>query len=608
MSKSVKNGQTRNAKIRTSRTEAAFWSDAPLLDAVLDSIFLHDTDGSMIYVNEAAYTTRGYSKQELLGMKLGQLDVPEYVERNKPFLEEFRKTGRGVFEAGHFRKDGSIMPVELHARIIASGGKSLILTVARDITERKRAGEALRASEEQFRVLFEQAGVGVALVEMLTGRFVKVNQRFCEIVGYSAKEMMPMSFQDITHSEDLEVNMSHLRRLISGEIGEYSIEKRYIHKNGSIIWAAITVSPLSATGETPRYCVGVVQDVTERRDAERSLLQSKELITNIVNNINASIAIIDARTYSILGFNRLFLDQIGTREGDVTGKSFYEVLRKMSFTCGEKGWKCPLTETVSTGLQAACERVHVTEDGLEKTSEITTVPVKDSEGKMIQIVYMSQDITLRKQEEAARLREEELRRIWAERQVVETQLRMLQAQIEPHFLFNTLAHIMSLINTDPGIAKKMLGHLTDTLRVTLRRTREETLALGQELELIRDYLSICGMRLGSRLRFEINVPEDLLDLPIPPLLVQPLVENAVKHGIEPKIEGGAVSITAERAGGMLRVRVIDTGRGFCGEGDGAGVGLANVQKRLHGLYGKKARFAVMDNIPCGLIAVIEVPM
>jgi sensor histidine kinase YesM len=233
--------------------------------------------------------------------------------------------------------------------------------------------------------------------------------------------------------------------------------------------------------------------------------------------------------------------------------------------------------------------------------------VKDDENRIIQVVHMAQDITLRRQAEDARLREQELGRISAERQLVETQLRMLQAQIEPHFLFNTLAHIISLIQTEPESASKMLQYFTETLRVSLLRTREETSILRHEVDLLRNFLRIHAMRLESRLQFTIDIPEDVFGLPFPPLLLQPLVENAVIHGIEPKLEGGSIAITAERTADFLRLRVTDTGRGLF-TATSNGVGLANVQDRLHALYGRKARLILTENIPCGTTATIEVPL
>lgn len=207
-----------------------------------------------------------------------------------------------------------------------------------------------------------------------------------------------------------------------------------------------------------------------------------------------------------------------------------------------------------------------------------------------------------------RTEEQQLRRISAERQVVETQLRMLQAQIEPHFLFNTLANVMSLIDKHPQSAKKMLQHFTGSLRQSLQRSREDISTLAEEADMLRDYLSVFKMRLGPRLDFAIDIPKELLNLPFPPMLLQPLVENAIKHGIEPKEEGGRIDIKAEISDGLLRLTVSDTGVGLAGAVNACGFGLENVKARLHALYRVRADLILEENIPCGTTATLEVPV
>jgi uncharacterized membrane protein len=193
------------------------------------------------------------------------------------------------------------------------------------------------------------------------------------------------------------------------------------------------------------------------------------------------------------------------------------------------------------------------------------------------------------------------------RQVTEAKLQALQAQVEPHFLYNTLANVQALTEVDPARANTMVGHLIQYLRSALPKMRESISTVGQELELVRAYLNILQMRMGKRLAFEISVPESLLATPFPPLMLPSLVENAIKHGLEPQREGGTVIITAQAQDGRLRLVVSDTGRGF-GDTVGAGVGLENIRERLRALYGESAKLTLESNSPSGVIATIEVPM
>ena len=192
-------------------------------------------------------------------------------------------------------------------------------------------------------------------------------------------------------------------------------------------------------------------------------------------------------------------------------------------------------------------------------------------------------------------------------QVTEAKLQALQAQVEPHFLYNTLASVQALTEVDPARANTMVGHLIAYLRNALPKMRESISTVGQEIELVRAYLNILQMRMGRRLSFDISVPESLLAAPFPPLMLPSLVENAIKHGLEPQREGGSVIITALAQDGRLRLVVSDTGRGF-GDTVGAGVGLENIRERLAGLYGETARLTLEANSPTGVIATIEVPL
>lgn len=194
------------------------------------------------------------------------------------------------------------------------------------------------------------------------------------------------------------------------------------------------------------------------------------------------------------------------------------------------------------------------------------------------------------------------------RQLVEAQLKMMQAQVEPHFLFNTLASVDYLIETDPKTASKMQKNLIQYLRAALPQMREGSTTLGKEVQLCRAFLEILKFRMEDRLQYSVIVPQGLQSAQFPPMMLQSLVENSIKHGLEPKPEGGALTISADIANGKLRVTVADTGLGFAVAAQpGSGVGLANVRERLAALYGGAARLSIEANSPSGTIVTIEVP-
>jgi sensor histidine kinase YesM len=212
--------------------------------------------------------------------------------------------------------------------------------------------------------------------------------------------------------------------------------------------------------------------------------------------------------------------------------------------------------------------------------------------------------------EAALHRSEAERNLLA-RQAVEAELKVMQAQVEPHFLYNTLASVQYLTETDPPQASKLLGHLIDYLRAALPDLRAESSTLRREFALARAYLEILAMRMGPRLAWRAALPDGLAELAFPPNMLITLVENAIKHGLEPSADGGTVAIEARRDGDRLVVSVEDTGHGIvAGRGrdtSGEGVGLANVRERLAALFGRRGRFVLEAVAPHGTRAIIEVP-
>ena len=160
------------------------------------------------------------------------------------------------------------------------------------------------------------------------------------------------------------------------------------------------------------------------------------------------------------------------------------------------------------------------------------------------------------------IRQEKINRLSSEKESLQANLRLLQAQIEPHFLFNTLSNVLSLIDTDPAKGKSMLANLISYLRTSLSRTLPAVATLGQESDMIRAYLEIQTARMGERLSFKIDIPEALVNFPFPPMLLQPLVENAIKHGLESRMEGGSILIRAVEADALVRIEISDTGGGY----------------------------------------------
>jgi Histidine kinase len=198
----------------------------------------------------------------------------------------------------------------------------------------------------------------------------------------------------------------------------------------------------------------------------------------------------------------------------------------------------------------------------------------------------------------------------AQRAAAENQLKLLESQLEPHMLFNTLANLRVLIGVDPPRAQAMLDRLIAFLRATLAASRAERHALTDEFARVTDYLALMQVRMGPRLAFACELPETLRATPVPPLLLQPLVENSIQHGLEPKVEGGRIDVSAAREGDALVLTVRDSGVGLDGSAptQGTRFGTAQVRERLAALYGARAAFVLEPAAGGGTLARITIPL
>lgn len=226
-------------------------------------------------VNEACCLHYGYSREEFLTMKItdigSQKDADAIVEKVKK--SDNARTTYSNWK--HRKKDGSEILVETVSHRLDIEDENSRIVLVNDITERERIAEDLRDSEERFRANFEQAAVGIAHVS-LEGKWILVNDRLCNITGYTKDELLQLTFQDITHPDDLEKDLNLVSKVLSGEIQTYLMEKRYFHKDGSIVWVNITVSLVRDFDAKPKYFISVIEDISRRKNAEENLRFEKE--------------------------------------------------------------------------------------------------------------------------------------------------------------------------------------------------------------------------------------------------------------------------------------------------------------------------------------------
>jgi PAS domain S-box-containing protein len=273
-----------------------------------------------------------------------------------------------------------------------------------DITDRKRTEEAIREAELRYRTIFKQAGAGVAQIESRTGRFVQVNRQYCEIVGLTEAEMLATTFEAITHPDDLEKNLENRSRLLSGELPSFTMEKRYVRKDGSIVWVNMTVAPLWRPGEMPVHHIAIVQDITERKRAEEALRRSEHQLRTVLDALPVGVWFTDQSGKPVLS--------------NPAAKEIWSGIKQIRIETAPNtaGWwetigpsgelhRWALSQALTKGVSSLNETLDLEcLDGTKKTIRNTSVPVQDEAGVVLGAIVLNEDITaLRQAQEALKL-------------------------------------------------------------------------------------------------------------------------------------------------------------------------------------------------------------
>ncbi len=269
----------------------------------------------------------------------------------------------------------------------------------------KYFSDTLSENEERFRNTFEQAAVGITHTAP-DGRFLMLNQRFCDIVGYTRNEMLTRTFQDITHPDDLEADLAQFQQVLENTLQTYSMEKRYVRKDGSFVWVDLTVSLVrEATGD-PKYFIGVIADITDRKRAEEKIQQQNEFLTNVMESLTYPFYVIDVNDYTVKIAN--FAATFGRLAEKLP---CYTLTHNRSKPCDDPLQPCPLTEVQRTKKPVTIEHINSDKDGNTRNVEVHAYPILDSERNVVQMIEYSLDITARIRAEEALRESEELHRI-----------------------------------------------------------------------------------------------------------------------------------------------------------------------------------------------------
>ncbi|HZD60109.1 MAG TPA: PAS domain S-box protein, partial [Anaerolineae bacterium] len=386
-------------------TEAELQLKSMLLDSANDSIFMLDPDGNMIYVNEAAYKTRGYTREELLAMPLRELDTPEFVKLEEPRIESIVETGSAIFESAHFRKDKTVIPVEVHARVIELGGRKVIVSVARDITERKRAEQALRGQVNFLQVLID-AIPNPIFYKDAQGVYLGCNKAFTGYIGLPKEEIIGKTVYDIAPKELADVYYEADNELFQ-RTGLQVYESSVMYADGTrhdvIFYKATFLNPDGTLGGL----IGTILDITERKRAEEALRASEKKLRVITSVLGEGVYVMDERgrlTFMNPEAERL----VGWREEELLGKDIHDAIHyQRADGTPLPPEECPVLKVIGKGgIYRTEEDVFTRKDGsMFPVAYICTPILEDS--KVVGAVTAFQDITERKRIEGALAESEE---------------------------------------------------------------------------------------------------------------------------------------------------------------------------------------------------------
>ncbi len=281
-------------------------------------------DGQLIKVNSAYCKITGYSKEELVSMNYKKLTYPEDLAIDAANVQQLLDGANQSYrlDKRYIRKDNKIIWVQVTRSIVrdvATGSPSYFIAQVEEITERKQMEKSIQEGEERFRNIMDNAPVGMATVA-INGQFIQVNQALCIITGYSEKELENLTYQDITYREDLPANIVKVQELLEGKITHYRMEKRYVRKDGRIIWVQVTRSLLrDQIIGTPLYFIAQVEDISERKSDEEKLQRSAQEIADLYENAPCGYHSLDANDYFIR-MNATELQWLGYMREEVIGK------------------------------------------------------------------------------------------------------------------------------------------------------------------------------------------------------------------------------------------------------------------------------------------------
>jgi PAS domain S-box-containing protein len=595
-------------------------------------------DGQLVYVNPHFAQILGRSIEETLKLSYWEITPIKYAEQEAEQLRQLQETGSyGPYEKEYIHQDGHLVPVVLTGLLIEQNQETLIWSSVQDISDRKQAEEALKISEVRFRNAFDTTAIGMCLVSPL-GEFLKVNPALCNLWGYSETELVEMSFQDITHPDDLASDLELLQQLLAGEITHYNLEKRYLTKEQALIWGYLSVSLVRNSQGEPLYFVSQIQDITDQKQAEIALQQSEERFRRIFYSRVVGMIFADFQG-NIIDANDCFLEMIGyTREELETGAIDWLGMTPPEYLA--KDYQC-MEYLIQNGEVEPWEKEYYRKDGSRIAILIGAAFLPETNNETICVII---DISDRKQSEKS-LQEKNTE--------LETLLQLREETLElREDMSNMIVHDLRTPLTTISLAAGLINQYGDRVgqRALIVRKAGQILDSAKQLEKMIDSLLFMAKLESGKILFSpiatdlhylgaeviedfelvansrnIELRSELPNLgemiPVDATILRRIIDNLMSNALKFSPVGGQVTLSLEYLPeNRFRVKVADTGTGIA-EAEKqkifqkfeigslkrnvsqTGLGLAFCKMAVEAQGGT---LAIADNHPQGAIFIVEI--
>jgi PAS domain S-box-containing protein len=485
------------------------------------------------------------------------IEIPSKAIREVP-----NYSGERVYRI--IRKDGEIRWVQEFIQNVCddSGKPHLVQGAIYDITKRKEAEEALKESEEKFRTLFEDSRDAVYITSR-EGRLVDFNEATLELFGYTRDEMKDLNVIELYQNpEDRRRFQEEIEE--KGSVRDYEV--KFKKKDGTEMDCLVTSSLRRAEDGSISGYQGIIRDITEQKRSEEALRRSKEFIETALNSMNDAVSIINVNDFTIVGVNRVFLDQLGLTEDEVMGKPCFEITHHRHDPCGSPDDVCPLMETLRTGKHAVEEHVHYQKDGRKVFVEVSTSPIKEG-GKVVQVVHVARDVTARKKAE------EQIRASLREKEVL---LKEIHHRVKNNMqVISSLLKLQSRYATDErhlAMFRESQNQIKSMVLVHELLYQSKDLANIDFKEYLKDVVNGLIRSFGvdkERIAFNVDVEGVSLsiDSAVPcGLIINELISNSIKYAF-PDGRKGEIRIGLHLDGEKFVLTYSDNGIGLPGDID-----------------------------------------